>query len=94
MPGGEDPSEVGVFYRDVKPNLAAEAMKKELPIGTTGREPWPLPAWSDIPTHFILCRNDRFFPADWLRGVVRERLGIEPGDRQRHTPASAIRPSW
>ena len=40
------------------------------------------------PTHFILCRNDRFFPADWLRPVVRERLHIEPDEIDSgHTPA-------
>ena len=31
-----------------------------------------------MPTRFVLCRDDRFFPAEWLRGVVRDRLGIEP----------------
>ena len=41
-----------------------------------------------MPTHFILCRNDRFFPADWLRRVVRERLRIEPDEIDSgHTPA-------
>ncbi len=51
-------------------------------------EPWPLAAWPDVPTHFILCRDDRFFAADWLRGVVRDRLGIEPDELDSgHTPA-------
>ena len=40
-------------------------------------EPWPLSAWPDVPTSFVLCRDDRLFPAGWLRGVVRDRLGIE-----------------
>jgi hypothetical protein len=26
----------------------------------------------------IIGRDDRFFPAGWLSGVVRDRLGIEP----------------
>lgn len=52
------------------------------------REPWPLEAWPDIPTRFVLCRHDRFFPADWLRGVVRDRLGIVPDEIDAgHTPA-------
>ncbi len=33
--------------------------------------------WPDVPVRFLLCREDRLFPAEWLRGVVRERLGIE-----------------
>ena len=41
-----------------------------------------------MPTHFIVCRNDRFFAADWLRGVVRDRLGIESDELDSgHTPA-------
>jgi pimeloyl-ACP methyl ester carboxylesterase len=80
---------IDLFYDDVDPELAAEAMSKERRQSeSTGREPWPLPAWPDIPTHFILCRNDRFFPAEWLRPVVRERLGIEPDVIDSgHTPA-------
>ena len=27
------------------------------------------------------------FRAEWLRPLVRDRLGIEPGDRERHRPA-------
>lgn len=33
-----------------------------------------------IPTHLVLCRDDRFFPAAWLRNVVRARLRIEPDE--------------
>ena len=89
MPRGEDSSAVGVFYHDVDPDLAAEAMSRERRQSeSTGGEPWPLPAWPDVPTHFILCRNDRFFPADWLRGVVRERLHFAPDEIDSgHTPA-------
>jgi hypothetical protein len=35
-----------------------------------------------------VCRNDRFFGAEWLSGVVRERLGIEADLLDSgHTPA-------
>ena len=47
---------------------------------TPGREPWPLGAWPDVPTRFLLCRRDRLLPADFLRRVVRERLGITPDE--------------
>ena len=87
MPRNEDPSDIAVFYHDVDPDLAAEAMSKAR-RQSDADEPWPLTAWPDVPTHFILCRNDRFFPAQWLRGVVRDRLGIEPDEIESgHTPA-------
>jgi pimeloyl-ACP methyl ester carboxylesterase len=88
-PHQEDSSATAVFYHDVEPNLAAEALSKERRQSeSTGREPWPLPAWPDVPTHFIVCRNDRMFPASWLRRVVRDRLGIDPDELDSgHTPA-------
>ena len=43
-------------------------------------EPWPLDRWPDVPTRFVLARDDRFFPAEWQREVVRDRLGIEPDE--------------
>jgi pimeloyl-ACP methyl ester carboxylesterase len=73
--------EADAFYHDVDPALAAEAKSRERGQSeTTSHEPWPLEAWPDVPTHVIIGRDDRFFPADWLRGVVRERLGIEPDE--------------
>jgi pimeloyl-ACP methyl ester carboxylesterase len=44
------------------------------------REPWPLGEWPDVPTRYLLCSDDRLFPADWTRRVVRERLGINPDE--------------
>ena len=78
----EDMDDIATYYHDVPPELAAEAMKRERnhPSDRAYREPWPLEAWPDVPTHFLLCRNDRFFPADWMRGIVRERLGITPDE--------------
>jgi hypothetical protein len=29
-----------------------------------------------VPTRFLLCGDDRFFPAEFMRGVARDRLGI------------------
>jgi pimeloyl-ACP methyl ester carboxylesterase len=46
--------------------------------GTLFDEPWPLDEWPDVRTEFVVCRDDRFFPADWLRAIARDRLGIEP----------------
>lgn len=52
--------------------------------------PWPLDAWPDVTTRFVLGRNDRFFPAEFQRRVVSERLGIEPDEIDTgHLPALA-----
>ena len=41
-------------------------------------------------TRFILCRDDHFFPADFQRRVVEERLGITPEEMASgHLPALA-----
>jgi pimeloyl-ACP methyl ester carboxylesterase len=81
--------EVGTFYQDVPSDLAAEAMRRGRP--ETSRvmgERWPLAAWPDVRTRFILCREDRAFPAEFMRRVVKERLGIVPDEIDGgHTPA-------
>lgn len=85
----DDDSEIGVFYHDLPRPLGEEALRHgRRQADTPGNAPWPLPAWPDITVRFVLCRDDRFFPAAWLRGVVRERLGIEPDEIDGgHTPA-------
>ena len=84
-----DSSARSVFYHDVPSELADQALAHERrQSDTPGRQPWPLPAWPDIPTRFVLCRNDRFFPARWLGPVVRDRLGIDPDEIESgHCPA-------
>ena len=85
----DDDSEIAVFYHDVPPALAAEALSHARDqADTPGLEPWPLDAWPDVPTKYLLCRDDRLFPAEWMRGVVRERLGIDPDEIDGgHCPA-------
>ena len=85
----EDSSPRSVFYHDVPVDLADQALTHERrQSDTPGREPWPLAAWPEIRTRFILCRNDRFFPPRWLRPVVRDRLGIDPDEIESgHCPA-------
>lgn len=69
------------FMHDVPPEIAAEALTRVRDQSETpGKEPWPLDGWPDVPTKFLLCRDDRFFPADWLRSVVKHRLGITPDE--------------
>ncbi len=87
----DDGGEVDLYYHDVPPAVAAEALRRGRPqAATPGREPWPLDAWPDVPTRYLLCRDDRFFPAEWMRGVVRDRLGLLPDEIEGgHCPALA-----
>jgi len=89
----EDTSELAVFYHDVPADLAREAMAHgRRQSATPGAEPWPLEAWPAIPTRFMIGRQDRFFPARWLRGVVRDRLGITPDELDSGHCAALSRP--
>ncbi|WP_017542081.1 alpha/beta fold hydrolase [Nocardiopsis halophila] len=69
--GGGDP-----FFHDLSEEQAAEAARRWRPQSDTpAREPWPggLP---DAPVRALAFADDRFFPVGFLRGHVRERLGI------------------
>jgi pimeloyl-ACP methyl ester carboxylesterase len=70
------------FFHDVPPEVVAEAFARgeRRQSGTPMAQPWPLAGWPDVPTRFLLCRDDRYFPADFLRRVVRDRLGITPDE--------------
>jgi pimeloyl-ACP methyl ester carboxylesterase len=79
LTGSDDP--FVAFYHDVPRALAEEALSKERSESTTAyHDPWPLVAWPAVRTHFVLCRDDRFFPADFMRRVVADRLAIEPDE--------------
>jgi pimeloyl-ACP methyl ester carboxylesterase len=70
------------FYNDVPRRLAEEALGKERdhPSDAAMDAPWPLDAWPDVPTKFVLCTEDRFFPPDFFRRLVPQRLGITPDE--------------
>ena len=74
----EDDSPETLFLHDVPPEVLAATPDSRDQTSTLFDEPWPLSAWPDVPTEFLRCRDDRFFPAEWMRDLVRERLGIEP----------------
>jgi pimeloyl-ACP methyl ester carboxylesterase len=70
--------EIALFLQDAPPDLAAAALEKSRDQAATPMlEPWPLDAWPEVATRYLLCREDRVHPADWARRMVRERLGIE-----------------
>jgi pimeloyl-ACP methyl ester carboxylesterase len=67
------------YYNGVPRPLAEQALRRggRGESTTVWNTPWPLDTWPDVPTRFIACRDDRFFPAAFLRRVARERLGID-----------------
>lgn len=76
-----DPSDIAVFLHDVPIELAEEALTKgQAQTARPFHEPWPLAAWPNVPTRYVLARNDRLFPATWVRQVAHDRLGIVPDE--------------
>jgi pimeloyl-ACP methyl ester carboxylesterase len=79
------------LFHDVVREAFARGERRQ--SGTPFEKPWPLDAWPEVPTRFLLCRHDRFFPAEFMRRVVRQRLGIVPDEMDGgHLPALS-RPS-
>jgi pimeloyl-ACP methyl ester carboxylesterase len=77
LTGNEDP--FVAFYHDVPRALAEEALTRERSESQAAYDtPWPLDAWPNVPTRFVLCTEDRFFPAAFMRKVVATRLGGTP----------------
>jgi pimeloyl-ACP methyl ester carboxylesterase len=80
------------FLHDVPEDKLAEVMAdgEIVQSGTPFEKPWPLTAWPDVPTRFLLCQDDRFFPAEFQRDLVKQRLGITPDEMPGgHLPALA-----
>ncbi|HUB42798.1 MAG TPA: alpha/beta hydrolase [Streptosporangiaceae bacterium] len=65
------------FYNGVPRSLAEEALRRggRGESSTVWDTPCPLDAWPDVPTKFILCKDDRCFPAPFMRQLAQERLG-------------------
>lgn len=80
LTGNADP--FVTYYHDVPRRLAEQAMSKERahPSKASMASPWPLEALPDLPTKFVLCTEDRFFPPAFLRRVVADRLEIVPDE--------------
>jgi hypothetical protein len=67
-----------LFDHDVPPALVAEARRRERNESSKAlKEPWPLTAWPETPARYLLCRDDRMFPAACARRHAHQRLGIE-----------------
>jgi hypothetical protein len=81
--------EIELFYHDVPPQLAAEAVRRgRAQSDTPTRQPWPLHGWPHVPTRFVLCRGDRCCRpgscAGWCGNAVASR-------RMRSTRGTASR---
>lgn len=79
LTGSDDP--FVAFYHDVPRALAEEAMGKERSESHAAfNSPWPLDSLPAVPTRFVVCTEDRFFPAPFMRRVAAERLGVVPDE--------------
>ena len=88
LTGSSDPY-VGYFH-DVPRHLADQVSSNEPspPSNTAYYEPWPLDAHPTTPTRYILCTEDRLFPAAFQRQLAHDRLGITPDEiTSGHAPA-------
>lgn len=67
------------FFHDVPPEVTEEAFAAAPsgPPSALFAQPWPLERWPAVPTRFLQGRDDRFFPLEFQRRVVRERLGLD-----------------
>jgi hypothetical protein len=83
-----------IFAHDLPSDLRAELPRHlRRQSDTPFRKPWPLSSWPSVPTRFLLCRGDRFFPADFQRRVARQRLGIVPDEMEGGHLAALARPA-
>ncbi|HSE56140.1 MAG TPA: alpha/beta hydrolase [Nocardioidaceae bacterium] len=70
-----------IFLHDVPPDLAAEALSRARDESSAAfTAPWPLAGWPDVPTRVLLAADDRIFPLDFSRRLVRQRLGLKADD--------------
>ena len=70
-----------LVYHDVSPALAEQARRHARDQSDTpGLAPWPLDTWPPAPTRFVLCTKDRFFPPEFMRRVVADRMDVVPDE--------------
>lgn len=72
-----DPMEV--FFHDVPADVILDAGRHNR-VQSNGpfASPWALSTLPEVPTHVVVGRNDRFFPAGFQARISEERLGIAP----------------
>ncbi|MDJ0392105.1 alpha/beta hydrolase [Rhodococcus sp. G-MC3] len=70
---------VDVFLHDVPSDVVEQLMARGEPQQSDGpfSAPWPMDEWPDVPTRFLQGVDDRFFPVEFQRRLVAQRLGID-----------------
>jgi pimeloyl-ACP methyl ester carboxylesterase len=95
-PAKDDDAALTFLFHDCTPDVAAWALTTRLKWNPAGlyEEPCPLSGWPDVPSAYVLCRDDRTIRPDWSRRAAKERLGVEaieiPGGHCPHVS----RPSY
>lgn len=70
-----------VFLHDVPRELAEQSGRTSRPQSNTPfTSSWVSPPWPDVPTRVLIGRDDRFFPAEFQRRIVQERLRVTPDE--------------
>jgi pimeloyl-ACP methyl ester carboxylesterase len=73
--------DVDTFFHDLPAEFAAEARRQlRTQSDRPMNDPCAITAWPEVPTRAVIARDDLLFPADFLRRVTRERLGITPDE--------------
>jgi len=88
LTGSSDP--YVCYFHDVPKHLADQVSGREPPPPSNSAyyEPWPLDTYPSTPTRYILCTEDRLFPAAFQRQLARDRIGIAPDEiTSGHCPA-------
>lgn len=88
----DDADVKAVFFHDVPDDVVAEAWERgEVPQSSGPFAPPPMPALpADVPIRFLVGRDDRFFPLEFQRRIVKERLGFAPDEMEGgHLPPLA-----
>ena len=67
------------FFHDVPEPVRTEALSQPEPQQSDApfEKPWPLDHWPDVPTRVIVGSDDRLFPLEFQRRLVRDRLGLD-----------------
>jgi pimeloyl-ACP methyl ester carboxylesterase len=67
------------FFHDVPDDVKRVVLSSPEPrqSDTPFDEAWPLSGWPAVPTKFLQGADDRLFPLEFQRRVVRERLGLQ-----------------
>ena len=90
--GDQELDDMEHFLHDLPPALLKEVLERGDPeqTGRVMEDPFPLDELPRIRTRGIAATHDRFFPVDFMDGLIRDRLGVEPEHvAAGHLPALA-----